>query len=193
MDMFPACVGWHTDASLTVLLKKLRPSRWIAVLMLGWGVCSMGLGAAHNFATVAALRFLLGVFEAGLFPGLVYFITFWYKADERSIRVAFILASATLAGAFGGAIAYGVGHMDQVRELSAWRWLFIIEGLPSCLSAPLVFILLPDYPETASWLSEQERALAIQRLKSEGSKGLSESDWWEDARSTLVDRRLWAH
>lgn len=161
--------------------------------MLGWGVCSMGLSGAHNFATVAALRFLLGAFEAGLFPGLVYFITFWYKSEERSIRVAFILASATLAGAFGGAIAFGVGHIDQVGGLSAWRWLFIIEGLPSCLSAPLVFFLLPDYPETASWLSKEERALALQRLESEGSKGLSISDWWEDTRTTLVDWRLWAH
>lgn len=153
----------------------------------------MALAGSHNFPPVAALRFFLGVFEAGLFPGLVYFITFWYKTEERSIRVAFILASATLAGAFGGAIAYAVGHMDQVHGLSAWRWLFIIEGLPSCLSAPIVLLFLPDYPETARWLSEDERALAIVRLSSEGSKGLSESNWRRDAKATLMDWRLWAH
>lgn len=185
--------GETADTRNIVLLKKLRPSRWIAFLMFGWGVCSVGLAGSHNFATVAALRFLLGVFEAGLFPGLVYLITFWYKTEERSIRVAFILASATLAGAFGGAIAYAVGHMNQVQGLAAWRWLFIIEGLPSCLSAPVVWLLLPDYPETASWLSEDERALAIQRLASEGSMGLSESNWRRDAKATLLDWRLWAH
>lgn len=176
-----------------VLLKKLRPSRWIAILMFGWGACSMGLAGAHNYGTVVGVRFALGVFEAGLFPGLVYYLTFWYKSDERSIRVAFILASATLAGAFGGAIAYGVGHMNQAQGLSAWRWLFIIEGAPSCLSAFFVLFFLPDYPETVRWLSEEERALALRRLQVEGSKGLHKSNWWEDTRATLVDWRLWGH
>ena len=62
----------------------------------------MGLDGSHNYSTVTAIRFLLGVFEAGLFPGLVYYLTFWYRAEERSLRVAIIFASATLAGAFGG-------------------------------------------------------------------------------------------
>lgn len=176
-----------------LLLKKLRPSRWIAFLMFGWGACSMGLAGAHSYATVATVRFFLGVFEAGLFPGLVYYLTFWYRSNERSIRVAFILASATLAGAFGGAIAFGVGHINQARGLSAWRWLFIIEGAPSCLSALFVLFFLPDYPETVRWLSEDERALALGRLSVEGSKGMSNSDWWQDARATLADWRLWAH
>jgi hypothetical protein len=131
--------------------------------------------------------------EAGLFPGLVYFLTFWYRTHERSIRVALVLASATLAGAFGGAIAYGVGHMNQVHGLSAWRWLFIIEGAPSCASAVLVWFILPDYPETASWLSEEEKALAAQRLELEGSKGAAKAMTWEDAKEVLFDWRLYAH
>ncbi|KUI70534.1 hypothetical protein VM1G_05735 [Cytospora mali] len=176
-----------------VLLKKLRPSRWIAILMFGWGACSMGLSGAHNYGTVVGVRFVLGIFEAGLFPGLVYYLTFWYRSDERSIRVAFILASATLAGAFGGAIAYGVGHMNQVHGISAWRWLFIIEGAPSCLSAFFVLFFLPDYPETVVWLSEEERTLALRRLLLEGSKGLHKSNWWQDTKATLVDWRLWGH
>jgi hypothetical protein len=93
------------------------------------------------------------------------------------------LASATLAGAFGGAIAYGVGHMNGTGGLSAFRWLFILEGLPSLLSAPLVWFFLPDYPET----------LAAERLKFEGSHGNSESMTWQDAKVTLTDWRLYAH
>jgi len=175
-----------------IMLKKFSPSRWIAFLMFSWAVITMGLGGVHNFAGVTALRFLLGVLEAGLFPGLVYYLTFWYRTEERSIRVALILASATLAGAFGGAIAYGVGHMDQVGGLAAFRWLFILEGLPSLLSAPLVYFCLPDYPETVSWLSDQERALALQRLAVEGSKGEGKMTW-ADAKATLTDWRLYAH
>lgn len=176
-----------------ILLKKLRPSRWLAFLMFSWGSVTIGLGGANSFATVTGVRFLLGVFEAGLFPGLVYYLTFWYKHDERSVRVAMILASATLAGAFGGAIAYGIGHMNQVHGMSGWRWLFILEGIPSCLSAFFVWFFLPDYPESASWLSEREKDLALRRLYHEGSKSSHKTMSWEEAKATLTDWRLYGH
>ncbi|KAJ5532218.1 hypothetical protein N7494_008770 [Penicillium frequentans] len=174
-------------------LKKLRPSRWIAFLMLSWGAITMGLGGAHTYAQVTGIRFLLGVMEAGLFPGFVYYLTFWYRNSERSMRVALILASATLAGAFGGAIAYGVGHMNGAHGLSAWRWLFIIEGAPSCASSVLVWFFLPDYPETAPWLSVEEKELAAYRLQAEGSHGSASAMTWADAKAVLVDWRLYAH
>ncbi|OJJ08558.1 hypothetical protein ASPVEDRAFT_57612 [Aspergillus versicolor CBS 583.65] len=175
------------------LLKKLRPSRWIAFLMLSWGATTIGLGGATNYAQVTGIRFLLGVTEAGLFPGLVYYLTFWYRTSERSLRVALILASATLAGAFGGAIAYGVGYLNGDHGHSAWRWLFFIEGAPSCASAILVFFFLPDYPESAKWLSEDERELARQRLSVEGSKGDAKAMSWEDAKPVLMEWRLYVH
>ncbi|KAK5659186.1 hypothetical protein OQA88_1276 [Cercophora sp. LCS_1] len=176
-----------------ILLKKLRPSRWLAFLMFSWGAITIGLGGVRNFAATAGVRFLLGMFEAGLFPGLVYYLTFWYKSDERSVRVAFILASATLAGAFGGAIAYGIGHMNQVAGLSAWRWLFILEGIPSCLSAVGVWFLLPDYPE--EWFKEgsREKEVARERLRVEGSKSSDGSMTKKDAIETLKDWRLYGH
>lgn len=132
-------------------------------------------------------------FNSGLFPGLVYYLTFWYKSDERSIRVAFILASATLAGAFGGAIAYGIGHINGAGGLSAWRWLFIIEGIPSLISAFAVWFFLPDFPEDAKWLTAAERDTAVHRLRLEGSKGTHKGMTWEDAKETLMDWRLWGH
>lgn len=176
-----------------MMLKKMRPSRWIAFLMLSWGAITIGLGGTHNFSQVTGVRFLLGAFEAGLFPGLVYYLTFWYRSDERSVRVALILASATLAGAFGGAIAYGIGHINQASGLSGWRWLFIIEGIPSCLSAVAVWFILPDFPETARWLSPGEKDLVARRLLVEGSKGDSHSMTWADAKATLTDWRLYGH
>ncbi|PHH77431.1 hypothetical protein CDD80_600 [Ophiocordyceps camponoti-rufipedis] len=176
-----------------MLLKKLRPSRWLAFLMFGWGAMTISLSGTHSFATVTAVRFLLGVFEAGLFPGLVFYMTFWYRHDERSVRVAFVLASATLAGAFGGAIAFGVGHLNGIKGLPGWRWLFIIEGIPSCVSSMLVFFLLPDFPESASWLSESEKALSAKRLLHEGSNSHHKTASWTDAKETLTDWRLYAH
>ncbi|KAI0146859.1 MFS general substrate transporter [Xylariaceae sp. FL1272] len=176
-----------------ILLKKVRPSRWLALLMFTWGVITITIGTVHNYAQITAVRFLLGAVEAGLFPGLVYYLTFWYKSNERSVRVAFILSSATLAGAFGGAIAYGVGHLNQVRGLSGWRWLFILEGIPSVLSSFFVLLILPDFPERAKWLSESEKDLAAQRLAVEGSKGSSAGLTWADVRETLTDWRLYGH
>ncbi|PBP19791.1 MFS transporter [Diplocarpon rosae] len=158
------------------LLKKLNPSRWISFLMFSWGVVTIGLGGVQNFAGVTVVRFLLGMSEAGLFPGLVYYLTFWYRTEERSIRVAFILASATLAGAFGGAIAYGVGHMNRAGGHSAWRWLFILEGIPSCLSSVA-----------------EEKVLAAARLQFGASHGHDESLTWAQAKTTLTDWRLYAH
>lgn len=89
--------------------------------MFSWGSLTICLGGTNSSGSVSAVRFLLGVAEAGLFLGLVYYLTFWYRVDERSIRVAIILASATLVGAFDGALAYGIGHMEGVSGLSTWR------------------------------------------------------------------------
>lgn len=174
------------------MLKKFRPSRWLAFLMFGWGCMTMILAASHNFGTVVAIRFLLGAFEAGLFPGMVYCLTFWYKHEERALRVALILACATLGGAFGGAIAFGIGHINRVRDLQAWRWLFLIEGAPSCAAAFLVFFLFPNFPETEKWLSPAERELAVERLKGVASLG-HHKIIWSEAKATLMDWRLYLH
>lgn len=176
--------------------------------MLGWGMATMALGAVNNFAGLVVVRFLLGAFEAGLFPGMIYCLTFWYKQDERAIRAALILACGTLGmsemrnhtvrtnyslgGAFGGAIAFAVGHMNGIRGLEAWRWLFILEGAPSCACAILVFFFFPDFPETASWLSPDERELAIERIKGVASLGHAKVTWPE-AKETLTDWRLYVH
>jgi MFS family permease len=139
------------------------------------------------------LRFLLGVAESGLTPGLIFFLTFWYRASERSLRLAFSFASISLAGALGGLIAYAIGHMNGVGGLSAWRWLFILEGTPSCVCALLVWYLLPDYPECTSWLSADEKALAEERLRVEGSQGSSPGLTWKDVKTSLGDWRLYGH
>ena len=103
------------------------------------------------------------------------------------------MASATLAGAFGGAIAFGIGHINQAGGLSAWPWLFIIEGIPSVLSAFLVLFFLSDFPEDAKWLTIQERDLTVHCLRLEGSKGTHKAMSWSDAKQALMDWRVWGH
>jgi MFS family permease len=89
------------EVPANTFLKRMGPSKWFSLLLCCWGVISMCLGAVQNYAGLTAARFMLGVFEAGLAPGLAYYVSFWYRANERSIRLAFIYSTATLAGAFG--------------------------------------------------------------------------------------------
>jgi sugar phosphate permease len=83
--------------------------------------------------------------------------------------------------------------MNQVHGLSGWRWLFILEGIPSVISSAFVWFGLPDFPESASWLSAEEKDIAAYRLSEQGSHGDSKSMTWEDAKSTLLEWRLWCH
>ena len=160
--------------------------------MLSWGAMTIILGAVHNFAGVLVVRFLLSAFESGLFPGLIYCLTFWYKPEERAIRIAFLVACSTLGGAFGGAIAFGIGHMNGAQGLQGWRWLFIIEGAPSCFAAILTFYYFPDFPENARWLSAEERELAVERIEGVAALGHHKITWAETL-ATLTDWRLYLH
>lgn len=119
------------EAPSNLALKILSPNRWLGFLTVAFGSFCMGIGGVTNSEGVMALRFFLGAAEAGIFPGLIYYFTFWYSPAERAARIAAFLCCATLSGAFGGCIAYGVGHMNMVGGLEGWRWLFILEGLPS--------------------------------------------------------------
>lgn len=106
----------------------------------------------------------------------------WYKRSEAQKRFSFFFSSATLAGAFGGLLAYGIGQMDGIRGYRGWRWLFIIEGLLTIVIAFIWFWTLPDFPETVSWLSEEERAF----LKAKLEKDVGESDMLNLSRSKML-------
>ncbi|KAK0496669.1 MFS transporter [Armillaria luteobubalina] len=176
------------------MLKYLSPRRWLPIIMVGWGATEMIMAIIQNYSTLLGLRFLLGVFVAGLIPGIIYTFTVWYRLRERALRLSLIMAAGPLGGAFGGVITYAVGSLDRVQGLQAWRWLFIIEGAPSCLLAIFVYSFLPSYPEKAGWLSPDDRALAMSRMKQETSKSLGHATiTWKGAKSTLTDWRLYLH
>lgn len=147
-----------------IMKKYVHPSHWLGILLVAWGACTMAFAAVHNFTTTAIVRVLIGVFEAGFFPGIVFLITFWYRPEERSIRIALIVSSATLAGAFGGCIAYGVGHMNGIGGIAGFRWLSILEGALTIVSVIPMLLVLPNHPTTVKWLSNDEKGFAITRV-----------------------------
>ncbi|OAA55216.1 Major facilitator superfamily domain, general substrate transporter [Niveomyces insectorum RCEF 264] len=148
-----------------IMKHYVRPSLWLAVLLFCWGVLTLGFSGVRTYAEVVVIRFMIGIFEAGFFPGIIYYTTFWYRIEERASRISFVAAHANLAGAFGGTIAYGVGHMNGTNGLQGFRWLFIIEGIITIICVPLLIFTLPDYPSSAKWLSEEDKKFGEERLQ----------------------------
>ncbi|KAI1769828.1 DNA-repair protein rad2 [Hypoxylon cercidicola] len=146
-----------------LVLKPLTPSRYIAFIAFGWGVIAMCTGFVHSYGALIAVRLILGVVEAGLFPGLNVYLTFFYTKQELALRVGYLFVSAAIAGALGGLLAYGIGQMDGVAGYSGWRWIFIIEGLPSIVLGVASFFLLPNDIDHAYFLTPEEKKLATAR------------------------------
>ncbi|KAG5979794.1 hypothetical protein E4U55_004752 [Claviceps digitariae] len=148
-----------------ILLKKFKPSTWLSLNMFLFGLTTMLQGVVQNYAGLLATRFFLGLFETGMFPGAFYLIGMWYRRHEAQRRYSFFFNSTTLAGAFGGLLAAAIGQMSGQRGYSGWRWIFIIEGSFTVLVSVLLFFLLPNFPEQASWLRDDERRYVAAKLR----------------------------
>lgn len=148
-----------------VALKRLRPSRWLSFIMLIWGIVMTLHGVIHNYGGLVGLRFLLGLAEAGLYPGVVFYMSCWYKRSELGTRVAVFFSSATVAGAFSGLLATAISKMDGIGGKPGWAWIFILEGLLTVLCAVASFFILQDFPDTAKFLNETERVWVVRRLQ----------------------------
>ena len=133
--------------------------------MFMFGVVTICQGLVQNYSGLLATRFFLGFFESGMFPGSFYLIGMWYKRYEAQKRYSLFFASALLAGAFGGLLAAAIGKMDGIRGYLGWRWIFILEGTLTAVLAIAFFFLIPDFPEDAKWLTEEERAFVKARLQ----------------------------
>ncbi|KAG0204509.1 hypothetical protein BGX33_008427 [Mortierella sp. NVP41] len=177
-----------------MLLKKVGPRKWISGCMFIWGTLTMLLAACKTAASLYATRFFLGIFEAALFPGAVFVISLFYSRGEQALRNGLFFSTATMAGAFGGILAYGIAQMDGIRGLHGWQWIFILEGLPTVLLCFVTIIYLPDYPQTAHFLSQDERDLAVKRLLVDaGPSSNDEVFSWKQFRSVFVDWKTYMH
>ncbi|KAM3087060.1 hypothetical protein ACMFMF_000992 [Clarireedia jacksonii] len=148
-----------------VLLKRLRPSIFIPIIMTIWGVAMLSMGYVKNWSGLMAARWWLGVAEAGLYPGVNYFLSCWYKRDEFGVRAAIFFSAAAFSGSFGGLLAAAIANLDGLGGRPGWAWIFIIEGVITVGFGLLSFFFVHDFPDTATFLSEQDRARVIRRLK----------------------------
>ncbi|KAK6437774.1 hypothetical protein LTR95_006029 [Oleoguttula sp. CCFEE 5521] len=183
-----------------MLLKKLRPSIWLPSIMVAWGIVMTLMGIVQNYHGLLIARIFLGVAEAGLFPGVVYYNTMWYCRYEVQVRQAIFFSAASVAGAFSGLLAYGISFMDGVGGLEGWRWIFILEGMVTVLVAIAAFFTLYDFPETASFLTPEERAFVAYRLRYDGQDSGTDSSMrvaqnerrdWKFVKAAFLDWQIW--
>ncbi|KAH8811337.1 MFS nicotinic acid transporter-like protein [Xylogone sp. PMI_703] len=148
-----------------VLLKRWRPSVFIPVIVIVWGLTLTFTGFVKNWSGLMAARWFLGLAEAGLFPGINYYLSCWYKRSEFGIRAAIFFSAAAVSGSFGGLLAAAIVHMDGLGGRPGWAWIFILEGIVTVLFGIVSFWVVQDFPDNARFLSEQDRARVVHRLK----------------------------
>lgn len=128
----------------------------------------LGMGFVKNWSGLMAARWFLGVCEAGLFPGINYYLSCWYRRDEFGVRAAIFFSAAAIAGSFGGLLAAAIQNMNGLGGLEGWAWIFIIEGALTIVVAFISFFMVHDFPDEAKFLSKEDRARVILRLKRDG-------------------------
>ena len=140
-------------------LYRFGARRWIARIMITWGLVSIATALVFDANTFYAARFLLGIAEAGFFPGVTYYLAAWFPPQYRARMLAWFLVGIPLSTAIGSPISGLLLEMNGVFGLRGWQWLFIIEGLPAVVLGIIALYALADRPETAAWLAPEERRL----------------------------------
>src|ERR1700761_921422 len=148
-------------------LEKFGASRWIARIMVTWGVISGLMAFVSGEWSFYVLRFLLGVAEAGFFPGIILYLTYWYPAQYRARFLAAFAVAVPISTVIGAPISGLLLGLDGVMGLKGWQWLFILEGVPSVLLGIVTWFYLTDRPEKADWLTAEQNAWLSSRLSAE--------------------------
>ena len=150
-----------------LMLAKYGARKWITRIMISWGIVATAMMFALNTPLFYSLRFVLGIAEAGFFPGVILYLTYWYTAAERARIVALFMTATAIANVIGSPISGALLGIHWFG-LHGWQWLFILEGIPAILLGFVVFHYLPNGPEDAKWLTNEEKDWISQRIGIEG-------------------------
>lgn len=171
-------------------LHRFGARRWIARIMLTWGIVATAMTFVPNETVLIVLRFLLGVAEAGFFPGILLYLTFWFPQRYRARIVALFMTAVPLSTALGSTLSsLLIEYGDNVFGLSGWRFMFLVQGLPALLLAVVTWFYLTDRPEQARWLSAEERSWLATELTAE-QRSVQRTEHWTVRRSLTHPRIL---
>ncbi|KAK7430998.1 hypothetical protein QQZ08_002528 [Neonectria magnoliae] len=176
-----------------IILKRTTPRLWLPTLTIAWGIVATLMGIVQNLTGFFIARFFLGVTESGLFPGVVFYFSMWYKRRERQYRISLFFSAASLAGAFGGILAYGIGKMGGVVWDNGWRWIFILEGIATVVVAVAAFWFIENYPNTSRFLTDAERKFIQARLAADSDSTHDEKFSWNAVLQAIRDPNCWLY
>ncbi|KAF9893419.1 hypothetical protein FE257_010731 [Aspergillus nanangensis] len=177
-----------------ILIKKLGAANWLSGLGLCWGVVTLAIGFSKNWITLTVLRVLLGICEAGVFPGCVYLVSSWYRVREIQKRLAVLFLSASFISSFSNILAYGFIHISAHPFTAGWRWIFIVEGAITSAIGLFSWFVIVDFPGSPrnTFLSAEEKATVESRLVQERGTSEGEKVTWKVIRETVTDWRVWS-
>jgi len=179
----------------TIVIKKIGPRLHLGTITLLWGACMIGMGFVKNWRQLAALRVILGILEAGFFPGSVYLLSTWYCRYELQKRYASFYVIGSFASALAGILAYGLMQMNGLANLSGWRWIFIMEGIITCLIAFAGYVLIVNFPDdsTRNWhfLNDREIRFVIARINRDRSDAVTDKFAWSKFLRPALDIKVW--
>jgi MFS family permease len=161
-------------------------------MMMLWAVVSALTAVAKDFKGLLLTRFFLGLTEAPYYPGAVYLLSIFYTRKEVATRIAILYTGNILATAFAGLIAAGIFHgLDDVAGLAGWKWLFILQGAVTFVIAVIGYFILPDFPLTTRWLTEEERQLAYNRMELDTVANQGETSTMKGLKQAASDPMVW--
>ncbi len=172
-----------------LIMERVGARIWIARILVTWGIISCAMMFVNGRLTFYVLRFLLGVAEAGFFPGMILYLTYWFPREVRGRAIARFMTATPIAGVIGGPISGVLLQMDGAAGLGGWQWLFLIEGLPAVILGFVTLSVLPDGPNDASWLTTDEKEWIAARLSRERAEILRHGH--HTLRAALGSRRVW--
>jgi ACS family tartrate transporter-like MFS transporter len=174
-----------------LLLVRFGARRWLARIMLTWGILAMGMAFVHTPHQFYAARFLLGMAEAGFFPGVCFYLTQWFPPEVRARTISRFYIALPLSSTVMGSLASTLLGLNGRLHLAGWQWLFLIEGAPPLLLSIIFLRLLPNTPDHAPWLTQPERTWLKSRLAIAESAHHSSGNLAEDLKATLTNFRVW--
>lgn len=161
--------------------------RWMARIMITWGIAAAATAWVVGPYSFYAMRLVLGVAEAGFFPGVIFFLTLWFPAQYRTRVLAWFTAATPISFLVGGPLSVWLLQMHGIWGLAGWQWMFLIEGVPACILGLITLKVLTNQPSEAKWLSAQERAVLTGLLAEEQSQGQHHHGF----KAALKDPRVW--
>jgi MFS family permease len=175
-----------------IILLRVGARRWIGPLMISWGFVSSSFLFVHSPLTFYVLRLLLGIVESGFFPGVVLYLTYWYSDKHRAKMVGSFMSAIALAGALGSPVSgWIMARLSDAGGLTGWQWLFLLEGIPSCIVGLVAMFYLDDGPKTAEWLTADERQLLIARVVEEEAAKASRGPVHHTLSGTFMSGKVW--